>query len=106
MTSKEALDKLYMACDSDLLYEQSGIISANELTTIIEQDLDLLEELEDNIKIHKETIKMQHAQIEKLIKVIGILKGRICVHQKYICYGGFADIKLTDEEIKLVKEYL
>lgn len=51
MNSKEALDKLYMACDSELLYEQSGIISANELTTIIEQDLERLEKLEQAKKL-------------------------------------------------------
>ena len=44
--------------------------------------------------------------IKNLINVIEILKGRICVHQGYICYDSYADIKLTDEEIKLLKEYL
>lgn len=43
---------------------------------------------------------------DKLKKVIEILKGKICVHQSYICYDAYADIKLTDEEIKLLKEYL
>lgn len=45
MDSKKALDKLFMACDNDLLYEQSGIMFATELTNIIEQDLTQLENI-------------------------------------------------------------
>lgn len=47
MTSKEALDKLVIACDNDLLYEQSGILYPNELIEIIEQDLDRLEKINE-----------------------------------------------------------
>lgn len=44
--------------------------------------------------------------VKNLIKAFDILKGRICLHNGYVCYDAYADIKLTDEEIKLLKEYL
>jgi hypothetical protein len=39
LESKNALDKLFMACDSDLLYEQCGVMFPTELTEPIEKDL-------------------------------------------------------------------
>ena len=48
MTSKEALDKLYMACDSNLLYEQCGILFPTTLTDIIEQDLERFKLIEED----------------------------------------------------------
>ena len=50
MKSLEALNKLYMACDSELLYEQCGILFPAVLTDVIEQDLELLQELVDKEK--------------------------------------------------------
>ena len=116
MTSKEALNKLCISCDNELLYEQSGIIFINELINIIEKDLERLEQLEDNIKIHKETIKMQHSQIEKLEKVIAILKSKgvqedflkhtknVNDYNKAIKHLNYFD-ELTQEEYELLKEY-
>ena len=61
MNSKEALDKLFMACDNDLLYEQSGIMFAIKLTSIIEKDLDRLEKLEKVVEILKSMgIRLEH----------------------------------------------
>ena len=64
MNGKEALERLdkhfYLRCYSFDTNENSNIREYE----IIKQDLDRLEQLEDNIKIHKETIKMQHNQIE------------------------------------------
>lgn len=45
-------------------------------------------------------------RLEKLEKVIEILKGRMCVHNGYVCYDAYADIKLKDEEIDLLYEVL
>lgn len=56
---------------------------------------DLCKEIVDKNKI-----------IDELNKVIGILSGRICIHNKHICYDSNADIELTDEEQKLVGKYL
>ena len=93
MTSKEALENIVINFDnmgmicSNLCYEEFYCkdlhfkeIFKTEYESIL-RDLDRLEQLEDNIKIHKETIKMQHNQIEslqseneKFKKVIEILK--------------------------------
>ena len=43
-------------------------------------------------------------RLEKLEKAIEILKGRICVHNQYICYDAYADIRLKDNEIELLEE--
>ena len=108
----------------------------------IKQDLERLEQLEDNIKIHKETIKMQHNQIEslqsnlkcsqeneeavlttlnsetdeieKLKKVIEILKDKFIHHfikyakslteyNKFIRNSEYD--KLTQKEFELLKEH-
>lgn len=45
-------------------------------------------------------------RLEKLEKVVEILKGRICVHNQYVCYDMYADIPLKDNEIELLKEVL
>ena len=147
MTSKEALELAILEYEKETIDDENNQWVKNVLKGLkeVKQDLDRLEQLEDNIKIHKETIKMQHSQIEslqsenkklnkqldvffdkldnntlrafdlisyelkdeneKLKKVIEILEGRICVNQDCICYDMCADKPLTDEEIKLVKEY-
>lgn len=62
-----------------------------------------LPKLEENCY---EQIKQDLDKLEKLEKVIEILKGRICVHQDYVCYEMYADIPLKDNEIELLKEVL
>lgn len=52
------------------------------------------------------SIKKDLERLEKLEKVIEILKGRICIHNGYVCYDAYADVKLTDNECKLSKEVL
>lgn len=90
MTSKEALDKLCMACDDDLLYEQSGILFPNELIEIIEQDLEVLE----IIKKHFE------------IKVIDVLETKtITIMEKREPFNIVAHI-VTSKNYKLLKEAL
>ena len=95
MTSKEALDKLYMACDSELLYEQSGIISANELTTIIEQDLNRLEKLEMVIGI----LEDKGVDVGMLIHLMQ------CDNDEpdYYNEGLKKEYQLTQEEYELLK---
>ena len=82
MTSKEAFENLVFCLNSRgyMSVEKIKDLYSNHLA-IIKQDLERLEQLADNIKIHKETIKMQQNQIEslqskneKLEKVIEILK--------------------------------
>ena len=65
MNSKEAVEKLL---NSPTVKIRHGSYLDIEFIKLIKQDLDRLEQLEDNIKIHKETIKMQYNQIEKLKK--------------------------------------
>lgn len=116
MNSKECLEKISWRYVMDPSFQ--------EWCNIVKQDLDRLENLEDNIKIHKETIKMQQNQIEslqsentKLEKAIKIIvnKGihvlflkhtktfdhynKIVRHQEY--YD-----ELTQEEYELLKEVL
>lgn len=43
---------------------------------------------------------------EKYKKAIEILKGRICIHNGYVCYDAYADIRLKDNEIEILKEVL
>ncbi len=50
----------------------------------------------------KEIIKL----LNKLTEVINILKGRVCVHNGYICYAANADIPLTKQETELLIEVL
>lgn len=113
MTSKECLEKLYDACDKDLLYEQCGILDAYELYEVIKQDLDRLEKLEDNIKIHKETIKMQQNQIEslqsenqKLENAIEILKEVCSLNCDKTLETERQFLKLSQEEYELLKKVL
>ena len=65
MTIKEAL-KEYKEIYIDKTFKGNECPSQEWYFKIIKQDLERLEKLEDNIKIHKETIKMQHSQIESL----------------------------------------
>lgn len=86
MTSKEALEILYRNCPMTVIREDDNIsLYAQYLVEVITQDLERLEKLE---------------------KTIEILKGRICVHNQYICYDAYADIRLKDNEIELLKEVL
>lgn len=62
MNSKEALQELKKV----IPFKEELTDKVLECENIIYQDLDRLEQLEDNIKIHKETIKMQQNQIESL----------------------------------------
>jgi hypothetical protein len=112
MNSKEALDEMF-----DLLnYEQTGICGDKNLYRIIAQDLDRLEMLEKQNKVLNESVGCVNKVLEdlgkineentKLKKAIKILKGRICVHNQYICYDAYADIRLKDNEIELLKEVL
>ena len=84
MTSKEALKLLETRCR---YFSQDNM------------------ELEETYEA-KETINKDLERLEKLEKVIEILKGRMCVHNGYVCYDAYADIKLKDEEIDLLYEVL
>lgn len=89
MTSKEALNKIieyikYKRKDEHIPF----FVEFHK--DYINKDLERLEQLEDNIKIHKETIKMQHNQIEslqsenaKLKKVIEFIKENFEVELHY-----------------------
>ena len=90
MTSKEALDKLCMACDDDLLYEQSGILFPNELIEIIEQDLEVLEIIKKHFEI-------------KMIDVLGTKT--ITIMEKREPFNIVAHI-VTNKDHKLLKEAL
>lgn len=70
MNSKEALDKLFMVVDEELLYEQCGVIFATELTKVIEQDLDRLEKLKKALNILKENlfIEFDHDGVYLMVK--------------------------------------
>lgn len=98
MNSKEALAKLYMACDNELLYEQSGIIFINELITIIEKDLYRVEKLEKVIDI----IKNKNVNLSELYH---LFKWNETTPTEYN-EGLGKDYKLTQEEYDLLKEYL
>ena len=70
MNSKEFLDKLYDACDKELLYEQCGILDAYELFEGIKKDLDRLEEQQNYIQY-------LYDENQKLNKFIDSLTGGI-----------------------------
>ena len=130
MNSKEALNKLYMACDNDLLYEQSGIMFPSELTRIIEQSLDRLEKLEKENQKLKNTIlsleldtcipklRQENNDLKKVIKILkeAVDEIEIITCDEEDCYGevglyqkinGSISIPLkTKEEYILVKEVL
>ena len=107
MTSKDALEILNIAWSGRK--DRPGypdFDDINEALYNLEQDIDRLELMDAvNGYLHNKIESLQ-SENYKLKKVIEILKGRICIHQGYICYDAYADIKLTDEEIKLLKEYL
>lgn len=90
MTGKEALDKLFMAVDEELLYEQSGYIFATELTKSIEQDLDRLKQLEKENQELKEAIS-----ILKLVSSLNCDK-TLETERNFL--------RLTQEEYELLKE--
>ena len=119
MTSKESLENICNGCKSNGCVHR---VVNNHCVNYedIDQDLDRLEQLEDNIKIHKETIKMQHNQIEsfhtenyKLKKVIEIIKTKIIVlvalklSKNLDDYNRMTNFEnLTQEEYDLLKDYL
>ena len=118
MSSKEAFERLlkYAYINASEFIIKYGYSALNDVE-LIKQDLDRLEQLEDNIKIHKETIKMQHNQIEKLEKVIEILKRfnftiyTIKYNDNETEFKIYTDClletqELTQEEYDLLKEYL
>ena len=127
MRSKEALEELVL-CIHSMGYipcEKIKDLYSNHLT-IIKQDLERVEQLEDNIKIHKGTIKMKQNQIEslqskneKLENVIELLKDKevdVCMLLHLIKCGNDTPqyynesleqrYHLTQEEYDLLKEYL
>lgn len=123
MNSKKALDKLCMACDDELLYEQSGIMFPNELYTIIEKDLERLEKLEKENKELKErykhraetsndlckAVKQYEKAFEILEKFVSLTKCRNEETNKWdipIIYSLGLHRKLTQEEYELLKEVL
>ena len=115
MNSKEALDKLYMAVDEELLYEQSGYIFATELTKVIEQDLERLEQLEKENQNLKEVMKNREEGTIELIKAIKILNDKFkfelgvsVVKEKY-CYSleflfNNQYFSITKEQYELLKQ--
>lgn len=89
MTSKEALKRLYYDAISSIIDEEIECLNREEIEKdymCVKQDLDRLEQLEDNIKIHKETIKMQHNQIEELEKQNKKLKDELIMIYNSLCY--------------------
>lgn len=92
MTSKEALEKIYDRANHDEYLSRCNKVQA-------------LNFIEDNKK-YRNIIEQYLERLEKLEKVIEILKGRMCVHNGYVCYDAYADIKLKDEEIDLLYEVL
>ena len=127
MSSKEAFERLlkYAYINASEFIIKYGYSALNDVE-LIKQDLERLEKLEDNIKIHKETIKMQHNQIEKfaqendkLKKVIEILKDKFEIEiTKTFCpriiitetneleNNNNVSEFLTQEEYDLLKEFL
>ena len=117
MNSKEALKTIYINCKEKMVDENFSVCNSEDLIKTILQDLKRLEQLEDNIKIHKETIKMQQNQFEslqeenqKLEKAIEILKENHFRVEKNANtdygYIAFIEADLTKEEYKLLKEVL
>ena len=114
MNSKEALGKLFMAVDEELLYEQSGYIFATELTKPIEQDLDRLEHLEKKYKKLEETFKKRAELCNEFAeytrqygKVLDFLMDKFKLELKgnrlYFLYNN-QYFELDKEEEKLMKE--
>lgn len=123
MNSKEALDKLFMAVDEELLYEQCGVIFATELTKIVEQDLDRLEQLEKENQELRKAIKSWNENGGKLIrektklnKALNILRTYVAVSKRrnevngnydiscIYSFGSYKDI--TQGNYELLKEVL
>ena len=112
MKSKEALDKLYDACDDEVLYEL-GVISRYEVFGIIEKDLERLEKLEDDKLELVIKNKQQDMFITKLIQentklkqAIEILKNYISVSSIGELYSFGASYRLTERDFRLIKEVL
>ena len=96
MTSKEALEVLLgYASFNERYYFHKG----QDPYGIILKDLERLEQLEDNIKIHKETIKMQHNQIESLEEQNKGLKEIIEIDRKI----DNKLLEIVEESLKLKK---
>ena len=114
MSSKEAFERLlkYAHINAAEFIIKYGYSAINDVE-LIKQDLERLEQLEDNIKINKETIKMQHNQIEKLEKVIEILKDYLMIkvsinsNNEY-CLDAcdYAIPHLNKKQYDLLKEWL
>ena len=113
---KEALDKLYMAVDEELLYEQSGYIFATELTKPIEQDLERLEQLEKKYQKLEERFKKRAElcsefaeYISQYEKVLDFFMDKFKLELKgnrlYFFYNN-QYFELDKEEEKLMKEVL
>lgn len=111
MNSIEALNKLYMACDNDLLYKQSGIMFPTELTKIIQQDLDRLETF-NYITIQNVELREENTKLKEAIKIIInkgvnklILKNTkiFAEYNTIIKHLEYFD-ELTQKEYKLLKE--
>ena len=103
MTSKEALETL-----GNVTVAVSNIRTGRTFVKTLKEEYEKEFEVLEKELLFVRDIKpfdVYEEQYKKLKKVIEILKGRICVHQDCICYDMCADKPLTDEEIKLVKEY-
>ena len=122
MTSKEVLKRLYNDASKRIIDEENKQWYHAEIKQdymFLKQQLERLEKLEDNIKIHKETIKMQYSQIEslqsentKLKKIIEIIRTKIIVLVALKLSKDLDDYNrmtnfdnLTQEEYELLKEY-
>ena len=108
MTSKEALKLLYSDAENYAYFNETeeDLSEIKAEYELIKQDLERLEKFaHENASLHTE-IDSLHTENEKLKKAFNILKGKIWLHNGYVCYAAYADIKLTDEEFKLLKEYL
>lgn len=90
MNSKECLEKLYDACDKDLLYEQYGLLDAYELFEIIKQDLDRVEMLEK--------------ALDKACELLADYTG-ICPFSKKLMYETNCDLNCKDTYKECWKKY-
>lgn len=97
----EEIEKDYMCVNKYLtkLEEINNVWHKNETMESVDINGNHLQELYDFIhKLCEEN--------EKLKKAFDILKGKICLHNGYVCYDAYADIKLTKEECELLKGVL
>lgn len=107
MNSKDALEILNIAWSGRK--DKDGYPNFDDIHMALytlDKNLERLEKFaHENASLHTE-IDSLHTENEKLKKAFNILKGKIWLHNGYVCYAAYADIKLTDEEFKLLKEYL